>query len=213
MRVIENDLTLGDSPPPDKSPSGHSATRRTIIITVAVVITIILIASAILIDVGIVTPHHFHHHIGIISLSEIDQLAGRQLRIYGRNNSSDLKEGIILGETVAFSISNHTSSWSSSPPGVLVISLEFTNQTQSSLFYNISYMVERQFFSARNSSINIRNISYDGFMFFTVISNYSGLYAVSAGYSGNYGFVISDINVSLSSYTALVHEEIQAMTS
>ncbi|MGC8563092.1 MAG: hypothetical protein ACP5NO_07885, partial [Thermoplasmata archaeon] len=117
MRGMENDLTLGDSPPPDKSPSGHSATRRTIIITVAVVITIILIASAILIDADIVTPHHFHHHIGIISLSEIYQLAGRQLRIYGRNNSSDLKEGIILEETVGFSISNHTSSRNSSPPG------------------------------------------------------------------------------------------------
>jgi len=89
MRSMENDLTLKDSPPQDKSPSGHSARRRTIIISVAVVIAIVVIASAILVDEHMVTTHHGPPHIGIISLSEINKLARRKLTIYDRNNTED----------------------------------------------------------------------------------------------------------------------------
>jgi len=217
MRSMENDLTLKDSPPQDKSPSGHPARRRTVIIAVAIVIAIVVISSAIIIDEHIAKTHYGPPHIGILSLSEIDRLAGQQLTIYAINGSN-LKHGIILGESVFFNTSNNISNRSSGDQGLLagslsVDSLEFTNLTMSSLYYNISYMVEKQALSLRNPNISIKNISYDGFTFFLVILNLSGLLVYSQGYSGNYGFTIIDIGVPLSSYTALVHDEIQAMTS
>jgi len=212
-RSMENDLTLKDSPPQAKSPSGHSARRRTIIISVAVVIAIVVIASAILIDEHMVTTHHGLPHIGIISLSEINKLARRKLTIYDRNNTSNLKQGLILEEIVVFNNSNHTSSRNSSPLGILVGSFEVTNQTLSSFLYNISYTEEKQFLSTKHLDINIRNISYDEFSIFLVILNRSGLLVSSQGYSGTYGFIIAGTNVPLSSYTALVQDEIQAMTS
>jgi len=110
-------------------------------------------------------------------------------------------------------ISNRNSGYTGLLPGsILVGSGEFTNLTMFSLYYNISYMAEKQALSFRNPNISIKNISYDDFTFFLVISNNSGLFVVSVGYSGNYGFAIIDIGVPLSSYTALVHDEIQAMT-
>jgi hypothetical protein len=63
------------------------------------------------------------------------------------------------------------------------------------------------------SIIRERNDSYDGFRFFLANPNHSGLWVLSVGYSGNYGFTIFDNGVPLSSYTALVYDEIQAMTS
>ncbi len=214
MRNTKNDSTSLDSPPPAKSPSGHSARRKTVVITVVVVVAIVVIASAFVLNEHIVTSPRGPPHIGILSLSEISQLAGRQLTIFYRNNSSQIRLNITSEETVAFNTSNHTSSWKSSSPEVLVISYEFTNQTQSSFSYNVSYSIQKQALAARNSSTVIKNMSFEGFTFFLVFSNYSGVFSVvSAGHSGSYAFLIGDINVPLSSYIALVHDEIQAMTS
>jgi len=211
-KSMENDLTLKDSPPQDKSPSCHSPRRRTIIISVAVVIAIVVIASAILVDEHMVTTHHGPPHIGIISLSEINKLARRKLTIYDRNNTSNLKQGLILEEIVVFNTSNHTSSRNSGHQELFVGSFEVTNQTLSSFLYNISYAEEKQFVSTKHLDINIRNISYDEFSIFLVILNRSGLLVSSQGHSCTYGFITAGTNVPLSSYTALVHDEIQAMT-
>lgn len=214
MSSTKNDSTSLNSLAPPKSPSGRSARRRTVVITVVVAVAIVMIASAFVLNERTVTSPRGPPHIGILSLSEIDQLAGQQLTIFYRNNSSQIKLNITSEETVAFNTSNHTSSWKSSSPGVVVFSYEFTNQTQSSFSYNISYSIQKQALTARNSSTVIKNMSFEGFTFFLVSSNYSGvLSVVAAGYSGSYAFLITDINVPLSSYIALVHEEIQAMTS
>ncbi|MCL5873918.1 MAG: hypothetical protein M1161_01060 [Candidatus Thermoplasmatota archaeon] len=214
MRSTKNDSTSLDSPAPAKSPPDRSDRRKTVAITIVVVVAIVVIASTFVLDQHTVTSPRGPPHIGIISLSEISQLAGQQLTIFYRNNSSQVRLNITSEETVAFNTSNHTSSWKSSPPRVLVISYEFTNQTQSSFSYNISYSIQKQALAARNSTTVIRNMSFEGFTYFLVISNYSGIFSVvSAGYSGSYAFLIGDINVPLSSYIALIHKEIQAMTS
>jgi len=110
---------------------------------VAIVVAIAVISSAILIDEHIAATHHRPPHIGILSLSEIDHLAGQLLRIYGRNNCSQLKKATIIEEIVALNTWNHTSSVNSSTPGIILISGEFTNLALSLLSYNVSYMTVR----------------------------------------------------------------------
>lgn len=214
MTSEKNDSTSLDPPSSAKSPLLHSARRRIVVITVVVVVATVVIASAIVLDYYSVTSQHRLPHIGILSLSEINQLAGQQLTVQYKNNSSQIRLNITSEDTAVFNTSNHSSSWKSNSPVVLVISYEFINPAQSSFSYNLSYSIQKQALAARNSSAVIRNVSYEGFTYFIVSSNYSGVFSiVAAGYSGSYSFLIGDINVPLSNYNALVSEEIQAMTS
>lgn len=96
---------------------------------------------------------------------------------------------------------------------ILIHSLEFYNESSADLYVSeihsgIIYDLEEN-----NVLVSETNGTYGGFNYSTIVYDWDGSYNLfTIGSSGRYVFNIVDSNIPLSDVTALIHEQIKAMT-
>jgi hypothetical protein len=188
--------TVDDLPKKPRKPLRRNV--MAIIITVVVVL-IAAVSGAIYFSE---TPHSLH--VGVISDSSLEKLSNYTFQASIGNNSTNgsLSKNITEVNT-AFFFNKAGYSF------VGIESVEFISTAYNLNFYDSQYSNQT---GGNHSSFH--NGSYRGFDYFYGVSYLSGNYTfLAVGESGSYGFYIEDFKAPLSSATALIHDEIQAMTN
>ncbi|MCL6002668.1 MAG: hypothetical protein M1556_03375 [Candidatus Thermoplasmatota archaeon] len=166
----------------------------------------VIVVAIVLVSTSVVVLTN-HLHVGTFSDKEISSNAGQTL-VENKGNNTAVYSGFLPAERLAVRYFNE----SNGSGLVLVVSVEFSNLSQSKSLYvytmnewlNLNYKISSRW----------NNGSYNGFIFNSVFYEYGNLYAmVASGYSGSFAFYIYDSGVKLSDVTTLIHDEIQAMTS
>ncbi len=188
-------ITSGDSRP------RPIRLRRILAITTVCIVAIIIVTAS-----AIVLINNDRDHLGIIPFSKVSAIAGQRFTVFYHNNSSDIipyYSTPVKINIAFFNASDHNGS-------VIIASLEFSNRTLAIEFVNSNYAEWHLSTTMLNVNVTIAKGSYDGFNFSAVEGGYNLLGVV--GYSGPFAFMIVASQINFSNVTALIHDEIQAMT-
>jgi hypothetical protein len=204
---------------PPKRSLFSSKLGRTFAVAIVVVVVIAVVLSAII----YVLDHNSSAtspRIALVASSVVFGLTSQKLfTSYSNESSGNYSLNVTEYETM---ISNYKSA-SGNVSGTLVIeSLKFSSSSSCFNFSSHLYEEGVQDYRVTNSSytINVQNVTYEGFSFSYFILNHTytilnatndySLYVV--GYHGSFAFIILDLNVQLSSYLTLIHDEISVMS-
>ena len=179
--------------------------RKTIAVVIIVLVVVIAGISA-----SIYVMNHHSTHIAVVSASVVTSLSKKQFTVaYDNASALNISFNVTKGEWVYFNVT--------SLGFIIISSLELTSSSTSLSFFNEEYHSAIRLFNLPNNAYILSNGSYNGFNYFVLTQNASmktvtGTTIASIGYSGSYAFSIFDAGIPLTSYTALIDDEIQAMT-
>lgn len=174
--------------------------------TVAIIAVVVVVLISTTVGTILVTDYHHSLNIGVISEITAASFANQRfVARYVNDTSGNVSQNITKGEAVFFSNSSSNSL-------ITIDSLEFSSRTYSLNVYDKSF---KKMTETTNGTLipGFKNGTYDGFNFFYFIHrNSTGFNLIALGVSGSFSFNIEVMNVQVSNYIPLIHDEIKAMT-
>ncbi|MGC8497798.1 MAG: hypothetical protein ACP5NL_07385 [Thermoplasmata archaeon] len=169
--------------------------KRSILFTIIAVIVVVVVVVAVAI---IILPSSSGPHFGFVPINKAENITGTTLTQSTTSYSGNATYAVTKGEVIYYN--------SSSGGRIMIVIAQFSNASVASNFYKTEI-------STATLTTVWTNSTFNGFNYAYISESFSGYYmGLSVGHSGQYFFMIYDINLPITNFNALIQDQISAMT-
>ena len=195
-------MVEGFNPPTSPSQPEKKSKRNLWIGIVVIVVVVAVVASVVAVSMTGQKPYNqpaqINPHFGFITLNMAKQITGTNLTQSATASTTVKASKVIKAEETFY---NSTSGGS-----ILIVIAQFSNSTTATSFFNSEMSI------LNSAHTTITNATYDTFSYSYASVSFSSYFeGLAIGHSGDFVFLITDINIPVSNFNTVIQNQINAM--